>query len=142
MAGRGEAVQQQRRLRAVASLAVEHLEAVNVGSAVGWMCHSRARLPDAGRGRDVQGGWAGRSEAEVAEAGVIVGTAAQGPMKAALGLADWRIVDAGETAAHQAVFAKLPILVPVGAEPGAAVVVPLIRKAHGDAVSRGSSTAP
>ena len=63
-----------------------------------------------------------RSEAEVAEAGVIVGTAAQEPMKAALALADWRIVDAGETAAHQAVFAKLPILVPVGAEPGAAVV--------------------
>jgi hypothetical protein len=90
------------------------------------------RTPDAAGMCKVDG--SGRSEAEVAEVGVIVGTAAQGPMKAALGLADWRIVDAGETAAHQAVFAKLPILVPVGAEPGAAVVVPLIRKAHGDAV--------
>ena len=83
-----------------------------------------------------KGGWVWGSEAEVAEAGVIVGTAAQGPMKAALGLADWRIVDAGETAANQAVFAKLPILVPVGAEPVAAIVVPLIRKAHGVRFSR------
>jgi len=61
---------------------------------------------------------------------VIVGTAAQGPMKAALGLADWRIVDAGETAAHQAVFAKLPILVPVGSEPISAIIAPFVREAR------------
>jgi hypothetical protein len=76
----------------------------------------------------------GGSEAEIAEAGVIVGTTAQGPMEAAISLADRRIIDAGETPTHQAVLIELPVLIPVGAEPIAAVVVPLIGEAHGHPV--------
>src|SRR5882672_9298683 len=76
----------------------------------------------------------GRSETQVAETGVIVGAAAQGPVKAAVGLADRRIVDAREATTHQAVLAELPILIAVGAEPVAAVVVPLIGEADGHAV--------
>ena len=48
---------------------------------------------------------------------MIVRAAAQGPMKAAVGLSDRRIVDACETAAHQAVLVELPILIAIGTEP-------------------------
>ena len=65
---------------------------------------------------------------------MIVGATAEGPVKAPVGLTDWRIVDAREAAAHQAVVVKLPILVPVGAKPIAAVVMPLIGKTHRETV--------
>src|SRR5271165_3835861 len=72
----------------------------------------------------------GRSEAEVAKAGVIIGAATQGPMEATIGLADRHIVDAGETPTHQAVLIELPVLIAVRPEPVSAVVVPLIGKAY------------
>src|SRR5262249_28369560 len=62
---------------------------------------------------------------------MIVGTPAQRPVKAAIGDADRGIVDAREAAAHETVFVELPILVAIGAEPVAAIVVPLIGKADG-----------
>ena len=65
---------------------------------------------------------------------MIVRAPAEGPMKAAISLADRRIVDARETPAHQAVFVELPILIAVGAKPVAAIVVPLIGEADRDAV--------
>src|SRR5215471_21518109 len=68
---------------------------------------------------------------------MIVGATAQGPVKAAVSLADWRIIDAREPATHQAVLAKLPILVSVGAKPVPAVVVPLIGKTHRNPVVPG-----
>src|SRR5712692_9411381 len=52
----------------------------------------------------------------------------------ALALRDRQIVDAGDTPAHQAVLAELPILVAVTAEPAAAIVVPLIGEANGDPI--------
>lgn len=55
-------------------------------------------------------------------------------MKAPLCLLNRRIVDAGDAAAHQAVGVEFPVLVAVGAIPMAAVVVPFVGKAHGDAV--------
>ena len=52
----------------------------------------------------------------------------------AAALRDRKIVDAGDAQAHQAMLVELPILVAVAAKPAAAVVVPLIGKAHRDAV--------
>src|ERR1700744_991454 len=73
-------------------------------------------------------------EAEVAEAGVVVWTAAQGPVVFAITLADRGVVDAGDAATHQAVRVEVPELIAVGPEPGAAVVAPLIGEAHRDAI--------
>jgi 2-keto-3-deoxy-L-rhamnonate aldolase RhmA len=52
----------------------------------------------------------------------------------ALALFDWQIVDAGDAQTHQAMLVEFPVLVAVAAEPVAAVVVPFIGKAYGDAV--------
>ena len=37
--------------------------------------------------------------------------------------------------AHQPVLVELPVFVAVGTEPVAGVIVPLVRKAHGDAIA-------
>src|SRR5438105_9571282 len=73
-------------------------------------------------------------EAELAQRRVTVGTAAQRPVVFAIALFDRQIVDAGDAQAHQAVLVEFPVLVAVAAEPVAAVVMPLIGEAHGDAV--------
>ena len=67
---------------------------------------------------------------------MIVGPAAERPVVFALGLGDRQVVDARDPQAHQAVLVELPVLVAVAAEPLAAVVVPFIGEAHGDAVAR------
>src|SRR5215475_11067326 len=56
------------------------------------------------------------------------------PVEAAILLGYLDVVDAGLAAAHQAVLIEFPLLVAVGAVPLAARVVPLILKAHRDAV--------
>src|ERR1051326_278187 len=76
----------------------------------------------------------GTSEAEIGESRVVIGTATQWPVEFALALGDRKVVDAGDAASHQTMLVELPILVAVGAEPVAGVVVPLVAKAHGDAV--------
>jgi hypothetical protein len=65
---------------------------------------------------------------------MIVGAPAQGPIGRLVSLMDRRIVDAGKAPMHQAVLIELPVLVAVGTESIAAVVVPLIGEAHGHAV--------
>ena len=65
---------------------------------------------------------------------MIVGATTQGPVKAPVSLADWRIIDAREAATHLAVVVKVPILVAVGTKPIAAVVMPLIGKTHRETV--------
>ena len=52
----------------------------------------------------------------------------------ALALLDRQIVDAGDAQAHQAVFVEFPVLVAIAAKPVAAIVMPFIGEAHGDAV--------
>jgi hypothetical protein len=74
------------------------------------------------------------SEAKITQRSVIVGAATKRPVVFALALLDRNIVDAGDAQAHQAVLVEFPVLVAVAAEPVAAVVVPLIGEAHGDAV--------
>src|SRR5215813_5546454 len=65
---------------------------------------------------------------------MIVGAAAERPVVLALALLDREVVDAGDAQAHQAVLVEFPVLVAVAAEPVAAVVMPFVGEAHGDAV--------
>src|SRR5690348_13330927 len=65
---------------------------------------------------------------------MIVGPAAQRPVVFALALPDRQVVDAGDAQAHQPLGVEFPVLVAVAAEPVAAVVVPFIGEADGDAV--------
>jgi hypothetical protein len=74
------------------------------------------------------------SEAEIAQRRVTVGASAERPVVFALALFDRQIVDAGDAQTHQSMLVEFPVLVAVAAEPVAAVVVPLIGKAYGDAV--------
>ncbi len=62
--------------------------------------------------------------------------AAKRPVILPVGFLDRQIIDASETSLHQAGRVELPVLVAIGAEPVAAIVVPLIGKAHGDPVLR------
>src|SRR5260221_14717362 len=71
-----------------------------------------------------------RSQPEVAQRGMIVGPATRRPMVFPRILADRQIVDAGDAEAHQSVLVEFPVFVTVAPEPVAAVVVPLISKAH------------
>ena len=73
-------------------------------------------------------------EAEIAERRVIVGAAAERPVVFALALFYPQIIDAGDAQTHQAMLVEFPVLVAVAAEPVAAVVVPFIGEAYGDAV--------
>src|SRR5215475_10588533 len=56
------------------------------------------------------------------------------PAEFARGLGDRQVVDAGIAQAHQPLVIKLPILVTIGAQPVAGIVVPFIGEAHGDAI--------
>src|SRR5262249_29314384 len=80
-------------------------------------------------------GWTGKLKAEVGEAGMSVGTAAEWPMIFAIVFADGQIVDAGDATAHVAVFVEFPVLVSVGTEPVARVVTPFVGESDSDAVS-------
>ena len=57
------------------------------------------------------------------------------PAIEAFGFGDRPVVDAGEAPLHQIFAVERPIFVTVGTEPLAAVVMPLIGEAHGDAVA-------
>src|SRR5689334_6252798 len=65
---------------------------------------------------------------------MIVGASAERPMILAIGFPDRQVVDAGDPKPHQALRVEFPVLVAVTAEPGPAVVVPLIGKAHRNTV--------
>src|SRR5262249_54449944 len=65
---------------------------------------------------------------------MIIGAPAERPVILALAFPDGKVIDAGDAQAHQPVLVEFPVLVAVAAEPAAAVVVPLVGEAHGDAV--------
>ena len=65
---------------------------------------------------------------------MIGGARAGRPAVFALALRDREIVDAGDTLAHQALAVEFPIFVAVAAKPLAAIIMPFIGEAHGDAV--------
>src|SRR2546429_3592867 len=62
-------------------------------------------------------------------------TASEWPMKLALRLLDWQIIDACEPQTHQAMFVELPIFIPVRAEPITRVIMRFIGESHRNAVS-------
>src|SRR4029077_2048058 len=95
---------------------------------------NRIVAPSAGSGPVRFDPMARTLEPEIAQRRMIVGAAAERPVILPLALRDRQIVDAGDAQAHQAVLVEFPILVAVAAEPIAAVVMPFIGKAHGDAV--------
>src|SRR5580700_466264 len=96
-------------------------------------CSSRARWSSCGRTPAASSG--GALQAEVAQARVSRGPrSGRAPVVLALGSADRHVVDRGEAAAHQAARVELPVLVPVRAEPVSGIIVPLVSKAHRDAV--------
>src|SRR3954453_13041173 len=70
---------------------------------------------------------------EIAEARVVDEPSPQRPVERAVALGDRDVVDGGQAPDHQPVVAELPVLVAVGAEPVAGVVVMLVGEAHGDA---------
>src|SRR5215469_6381642 len=53
------------------------------------------------------------SKSEIAQGRVIVRTATERPVVATLALLNWKVVDAGNPQAHQAVLLELPILIAV-----------------------------
>jgi hypothetical protein len=65
---------------------------------------------------------------------MVIGAPAERPVVLALALADKRIVDASEPHAHEPLLVEFPILVAVAAVPLAPIVVPLVRKTHGNPV--------
>jgi len=65
---------------------------------------------------------------------VIIRAAPQGPVELAFAVLDGHVVDAREAALHQTIRAEFPVLVSIGAEPVAGVVMPLIGVAHGNTV--------
>ena len=75
-------------------------------------------------------------EPEIRERGVIVRATTERPMVFALVGPDRQVVDAGVASAHQTLIVELPVLVAIAAKPAAAVVMPFVGEAHGDAVAR------
>src|SRR5215813_5572158 len=74
------------------------------------------------------------SEAEAAQAGMIVGSAAESPAKFPVLLADRHVVDGRVACGHESLGVELPVLVAERAEPVARVVLPLVRESHRDAI--------
>jgi hypothetical protein len=77
----------------------------------------------------------GRSETKLASPRVVVGATTERPVKATVFHADWQVVNAGVSLAHEATIIELPVLVAEGSEPIAAIVMPLISKPDGNPVA-------
>src|SRR5215470_14737881 len=72
------------------------------------------------------------SKSEIAQSRMVVRAAARRrPVEFAVGGADRQVVDRGVALAHQPALVEQPILVAIGAEPVAGIIVPLIGEAHG-----------
>ena len=74
------------------------------------------------------------SHTQIRQPRVIIGATPQRPMELALAFLDRHVVDAREPALHQAIRTEFPVLVSIGAEPVAGVVMPLIGVAHGNTI--------
>lgn len=66
---------------------------------------------------------------------MIVRPTAERPMKLALRLLDWLLVDAGVARAHQTILGEFPILIAIGTEPLTAVIVVFIGIANSNAAA-------
>ena len=66
---------------------------------------------------------------------MIFGTATERPAKLVFLFGNWMFVDTCEAQFHQPRGVELPVLVAIGAEPLATIVVVFVSKAHGDAIA-------
>src|SRR5512137_232776 len=66
---------------------------------------------------------------------MLIGATAQRPVKLSVAGLDRQVVDAGDAPTHVAALVELPVLVAVRAKPVPGIVMPLIGKAHGDAIA-------
>ena len=66
---------------------------------------------------------------------MIFGTATERPAKLVFLFGNWMFVDTCEAQSHQPRGVELPVLVAIGAEPLATIVVVFVSKAHGDAIA-------
>ncbi len=71
---------------------------------------------------------------EIAQSGMLVGPAAERPVKFTIGGDDRQVVDARDPPPHQALIVELPVLVAVAAEPVAGIIAPLIGEPDRDAI--------
>lgn len=55
---------------------------------------------------------------------MIIGTTTQYPVVFAIALLNWQVVDAGNPPPHESVFVELPILIAIGTEPVAGIIMP------------------
>ena len=74
------------------------------------------------------------SKTQVRQAGKVIRSRTITPGELAILLADGHIIDAGFSAAHQAVVRELPVLIAMGTEILASFIVPFILKTHGNSV--------
>ena len=65
---------------------------------------------------------------------MIIGTTAEWPKIFAIRLANWQIVNTGQTPRHITAGVKFPILVSVGAKPVPTVIVPFVSESDGDSI--------
>src|SRR5947208_15802714 len=63
-----------------------------------------------------------------------IGTTTKWPMILAVRFLDRQVINGGTPKSHQAIAIKFPVLVAIGTEPIARVVMPFIGEPHGDAV--------
>jgi hypothetical protein len=75
------------------------------------------------------------SHPQIAQAWMSIGTAADRPVKFAIGLIDRQMIDAREPKPHQAIISKFPVFIPIGTGPVPRVVSGFVCEAHGDAVA-------
>src|ERR1700730_5037123 len=71
---------------------------------------------------------------KIAQARVIIGTAAKRPVIFAPALPDREVVYAGDAQAHEAMRIELPVLVAIAAKPVAAIIVPFVGEANRNSV--------
>ena len=65
---------------------------------------------------------------------MIVRSSAERPVVLSIRFLDRHVVDAGDTALHQAVWTEFPVLIAVRAEPVSRIIVPFIREPDRNAI--------
>ena len=75
------------------------------------------------------------SEIKITKSRMIIGSPAERPMVFALCFLDRQFVDARKPSTHQSVIVKLPVFVSIRAKPVLRVVMPLVCKAHRNAIA-------
>src|SRR6266508_5853234 len=65
---------------------------------------------------------------------MFIRSPAKWTMLFAIRFLDWQVINGCKPKSHQAIAIKLPVLIAIGAEPIARVIMPFVGEPHGDAV--------